>query len=117
MTPRPTRPARPPRPVRPPRIRPSIPEPDPLANIKPTGDLEADAATEFQALQEGYRDRLVQEATRFKNATDGQFWFCVCFESDEERKRFLAATGLGGRKQDAKYVAGAHLAKALGVSY
>jgi hypothetical protein len=85
-----------------------IPEPDPLAGVKYTDNLATDAATEFTALEHGYRDRATAERARFKRATDSEFWVAVCFTTREEKEAFLAAAGLahlGDKYLDGREVA------------
>ncbi|GAB3873816.1 hypothetical protein GCM10029964_014710 [Kibdelosporangium lantanae] len=70
------------------------PEPDPLAEVDYTGDLEADSRAELDELHRGFRERAAKEDERFRLATDSEFWFCVCFKSREDKDAFLAAAGL-----------------------
>ena len=92
----------------------SDPEPDPLAHVDYTGDLATDSATELTALEEGYRARAKNEANRFKQATDSEFWTAICFYDREERERFMASLGLDPRT---KYLSGHDLAEALDITY
>jgi len=83
-------------------------EPDPLRDVEYTNNLAQDAATEITALEQGYRDRAKAEADRFKRATDSEFWFAVCFDSREEKERFLQRAGLmdiGDKYLDGREVA------------
>lgn len=70
------------------------PEPDPLADVEYTGDLPEDSRRELTALQQGFRDRAKREAERFRQATDSEYWFAVCFRSREDKERFLRALHL-----------------------
>lgn len=86
------------------------PEPDPLADVEYTGDLAQDTATEFTALEQGYRDRATAERARFKRATDSEFWFAVAFTTREEKDLFLERAGLtdiGDKYLDGRAVADA----------
>lgn len=89
------------------------PEPDPLKDVEYTGDLGADAATEFTALEQGYRDRAKNEADRFKRATDSEYWFAVCFTTREEKEAFLRAAGLSHLGD--KYLEGPAVAATLDI--
>ena len=91
----------------------TIPEPDPFAEVTYTGDLSQDAAAEFTALEEGYRDRATAERARFKRATDSEFWVAVCFTTREEKERFLERSGLIDHGD--KYLDGRIVADTLGV--
>jgi hypothetical protein len=70
------------------------PTPDPLADVEYTGNVAEDAARELTALEEGYRARAAQEANRFTEATDSEFWFAVVFKNREQKDDFLAQYGL-----------------------
>lgn len=83
-------------------------EPDPLKDVEYTGNLQQDAAAEITALEQGYRDRAKEEADRFKRATDSEYWVAVCFDSREEKERFLQRAGLidlGDKYLDGREVA------------
>lgn len=70
------------------------PEPDPLADVDYTGDIETDALAELDALDAAFRDRRRREDRRFKQATDSEFWIALCFPSREDKERFLRKHGL-----------------------
>lgn len=89
------------------------PEPDPLADVDYTGDLEADSAAELTALQQGFRDRAQRENDRFRLATDSEYWVAVCFKSREDKEAFLRAAGLA--QIGDKYLDGYAVARALGI--
>lgn len=89
------------------------PEPDPLATVAYSGNLAQDAAAEFTALEQGYRDRAKAEADRFKRATDSEYWVAVCFTTREEKEAFLRAAGLAHLGD--KYLDGRQVAAALDV--
>lgn len=90
-----------------------VPEPDPLAEVQYTDNLAEDAAAEFTALEQGYRDRATAERARFKRATDSEFWVAVCFTTREEKDAFLERSGLAPLGD--KYLDGRSVADALGV--
>lgn len=87
---------------------------DPLKDVPVTGNVEVDASAELDALAEGFRARRDQEAKRFKNATDSEYWFAVCFKTREDKEAFIKAIGNPNTLGD-KYIDGHQLAKALGV--
>lgn len=89
------------------------PEPDPLASVEYSDNLAEDAAAEFTALEQSYRDRATAERARFKRATDSEFWFAVCFTTREEKDAFLVAANLD-RIGD-KYLDGRAVAHELGI--
>lgn len=89
------------------------PEPDPLADVEYTGNLATDAASEFTALEQGYRDRAKAETARFKRATDSEYWVAVCFTTREEKEAFLTAAGLAHLGD--KYLDGHQVAHQLGI--
>lgn len=87
--------------------------PDPLADVEETGDLEADTEAEFSAILDGYAKRQKQDQDRFRLAVDTEFWFAVCFQSREQKDRFLAAMGwiINGDK----YIDGTWLCEQYGI--
>lgn len=89
------------------------PEPDPLRDVEYTGNLQQDAASEITALEQGYRDRAKAEADRFKRATDSEYWVAVCFDSREEKERFLQRAGLADLGD--KYLDGREVADRLAI--
>lgn len=86
---------------------------DPLADVKYTGDAEADNLAEFSAIGEAFKARAMAEAARVKAVTDSEYWFCMCFQNREQVEEFLRQTGWG--KEDAKYVDGVNVARSLKV--
>jgi hypothetical protein len=36
-----------------------------------------------------FKERSAQEAKRFQDATDSEYWFAVCFQTREDKERFL----------------------------
>lgn len=108
-------PPRPPRkPSKPGVKRKSDPTPDPLADVEYIGNVETDSAAELTALQKAYRERAKNEADRFVETTDSEYWCCVCFENREERERFMKAIR---EHPNTKYITGERLAAALGITY
>lgn len=93
----------------------SEPEPDPLADVEYTGDLEADAAAELAALDSAFVQRRKREDDRFRDATDSEFWVAVCFRSRADKEAFLAAVAKGHPLSGDKYVSGYELAERLGI--
>lgn len=88
------------------------PEPDPLADVEYSGDLEVDAARELVALESAFRERRKREDARFRDVTDSEYWFAVCFRTRADKEKFLAA--VGGLRGD-KYLSGYELARRLGI--
>ena len=88
--------------------------PDPLASVVPTGSEEADTKAELNALQIGFKARREREAERYKNATDSEFWFAVCFHTREQKEKFLRLAQL--IELGDKYLDGLEVAKALNIN-
>lgn len=88
---------------------------DPLAEVEYTDKLEVDCGREFEALQKGFADRAKAERKRFRQATDSEYWFAVCFESREEKEKFLKSAGVIKSMMGDKYLDGRKLAQILGV--
>lgn len=79
-----------------------------------TGDPEKDAAATLNAVERGFRARARDEEKRFREATDSEYWFAVCFQTREQKEAFLAAIKLLAYGD--KYIDGQVLAEALGVA-
>lgn len=87
-------------------------EPDPLADVEYTGDLQADTTAELTEMQKAYRERAAKEADRFQAATDTTYWFAVVFPTSEDKNRFLNEFGLNARGDD-QYLDGRKVADIL----
>ena len=114
IAPRPApRPAAPPKPSagKPRELREFRPAPDPLAKVKATGDVAADAAAEFDAIDEGFRQRMANEQSRVNDELDSENWFAVVFETRAQKDEFLERLGLLDHGD--KYLDGVEVAKIL----
>lgn len=87
--------------------------PDPLAGVVYGDSEEENCKAELNALQVGFRDRKAREAERFKNATDSEFWFAVCFRTREQKEKFLTLAKL--IELGDKYLDGEAVAKSLNI--
>lgn len=90
------------------------PPPDYVDLPDPSGDAVADTEEELTALQAGFRQRAKDEGKRFMEATDTEYWFCVCFQTREQKEAFLAA--MNWIRFGDKYLNGELVAKELGVT-
>lgn len=88
--------------------------PDPLAGVQYTGNLEADSAAELGAIEQGFRARMANEQDRVNNELDTERWFCVVFETRDQRDDFLAKAKLAP-PGDNKYLDYRDVAAALGI--
>lgn len=86
---------------------------DPLGGVEYTGDLEVDSARELDALASGWRERTNNEADRYRNATDSEYWVAICFKTRRDKERFLSEAGL--LTLGDKYIDGHRAATALGI--
>lgn len=95
-----------------------VPNKTALDNLKPTGSLQGDVDAEFEAIDQGFRDRMKQEEQRFDAATGSGEYFIVCFANGEQCGAFLAqlAAKVSSIKLDTDdlVVDGRDLARALG---
>lgn len=78
-----------------------------------TGDPEIDSAADLEALDEGFRKRSKDESKRFQLATDSEYWACICFQTREQKDKFLQLMNLIDIGD--KYLDGALVAKRLGI--
>lgn len=90
-------------------------QPNPLDAVEyqDPPNLEADTKAEFDVMLSAFKDRKSAEAKRFKDATDSEFWFAVCFDSRADKERFLRALKLAALGD--KYLDGRKVARVLGV--
>lgn len=86
---------------------------DPIEWPDPTDDAEVDANAEVAAL-DSFISRRNDEAKRFNDATDTEYWFAVHFPSREHKEAFLKAAGLTDLGD--KYLGGLDFAEALDVA-
>ncbi|WP_050586642.1 hypothetical protein, partial [Salinispora vitiensis] len=95
------------------------PEPDPLAGIEPSDDVEADITRETAALDEGFRARMRAENNRVRTATDSEHWVALCFRTREDKEKFLrlagAETGHPLIEIGDKYLDGYEVAARIGI--
>lgn len=78
-----------------------------------TGDAEVDSLADLTELQAGFRKRAKDEGRRFEQATDTEYWACLCFQTREQKEVFLKALNLLAIGD--KYLDGQEVAKVLGV--
>jgi len=74
--------------------------------VKPVEQKVTEMHTEFMK-------RAQAEQQRMELVTDSEYWFCVCFETREQKEALLAALGLLGLGD--KYLDGREVARTLGV--
>ena len=84
-----------------------------LKKVATGSKVEAKKA-ELNALQQGFADRAKQEKKRFEDATDSEFWFCMCFNTREQKEAFLEQIGWDTNGAD-KYVDGVDVARQVGL--
>lgn len=89
------------------------PAPDPLKNVKYTGDLQQDVDAEMSALSDGFRQRMQREQKRVNDELDSENWVNIAFETRAQKEEFLRKAGFIGLGD--KYLDGRDVAKALGI--
>ena len=90
------------------------PEKDPLKDMEATGNVEEDSKRELTEINRVFRKERREADKRFKNSTDGRFYFAVVFKNADDRKRFFQAINMGLHPGD-WWMSGYDLAKAIGV--
>lgn len=73
-------------------------------------ELEKSTIAELNEVEKGFRERMKQGNSRFRDMCDTEYWFCVCFTSREQREEFMRKAGL---PTDEKYIDGREMAKAF----
>ena len=71
--------------------------PDPIDDERYTGQADQDAEIELDQVAQGFRERLANEAERFKTTTDGAYYFVVAFENGQQAEAFLKQAGISSR--------------------
>lgn len=93
--------------------------PDPLADFLPPGESpEGDARAELDHLDAamenaGFRERLAKEAARMQLVMSTNYWFCVCFGTQEQAETFLRA--MDWKRHGGRYLDGRVLAAQQGI--
>ena len=80
----------------------------PFVTEQPVEPAAETAAKEISALKAAFIARSDQENARYTQAVDSEYWFCVCFQSREQKNAFLLQSGLhlwGNKYLDGKNVA------------
>lgn len=85
----------------------------PLPAAEMGGDLQAPVDAENSAMLEAIIAAKKERRDQFRNATDPNYYFIVCFQNTAQRMEFLEATGWD--KPEAKIIDGLALAARLGV--
>lgn len=79
--------------------------------VEYTGTTEADTKKDLDAVQKAFK----QQKEQFKIITGTGYYFCVCFESTQQKAEFLAAIGLAAQTVEGMYLDGFKLADKMGV--
>lgn len=64
-------------------------------------------------VKSAFMQRSDDERRRFELATDSEYWFCVCFQSRDQKDEFLRNAGL--EEIGDKYLDGWEVAKKFGI--
>lgn len=86
-----------------------------LDGVEATGDLEADALAELDAVQAGFRERRQRESERYELAVYADYWTCLCFATKAQRDTFLRAVGWPDLDGGKRYLDGRAVARHMGV--
>jgi len=86
---------------------------NPMDAVPETGDAEKDCKGMMSAALVAFKKAATGEAQTFKDNTDTEYWFAVCFQSREQKDAFLKAMDWANHGD--KYLDGKFVAKRLGV--
>lgn len=78
----------------------------------PVAPLDEQATAELESLMTGFQLRAKQEAKRFQETTDSEYWFCICFHNRAQKEEFLRQAGIFDLGD--KYVDGVEAARRFG---
>lgn len=76
-------------------------------------EAEAEAEAELSEVLAGFKERAKREESRVENATDSEYWFCLCFQTRDQKDEFLRK--MGWWEIGDKYLDGMEVAHALGI--
>lgn len=85
----------------------------PKKTMPGSGNIEADCKEELGEVAAGFRARAKAETARRSSATDGDFYCCVVFQSQEQLEAFIRAARLG--KPYDRFLDGRDLASKMGI--
>lgn len=85
-------------------------EPGNLADV----DIEKVAEDEISEVLAGFKQRAKNEDARKEGAIDSEFWFCLYFQTREQKDEFLAKIGWDDIGD--KYIDGMEAAEAVGIT-
>jgi hypothetical protein len=89
-------------------LRPKSPDQATPANA------ETASIAEIAAVTNAFKDRKTQDQKRFVQATDSEYWCCLCFQTREQKDEFLAKMNLADLGD--KYLDGIDVAKRLHIT-
>lgn len=89
------------------------PAKNPMDEVPDTDDAEKDTKGMMSAALAAFKSQAKNEEKIFKDNTDTEFWFAVCFQNREQKEAFLKALDLISHGD--KYLDGQFVAKKLGV--
>ena len=67
--------------------------PNPLDTMDYPGDLEGDATEEVSVILATILEERKQQRDTWRLKLDTEYWFCVCFQSREQKLEFLEKVG------------------------
>lgn len=86
---------------------------NPLDAIEYPGDAEGNATTEIGAALQAIKDEKKKLRDQYRVTTDTNYYFCVCFQSEQQKLKFLDASGW--RDLGERFLDGLVVAKRLGI--
>lgn len=75
--------------------------------------LEENTSADLEKIQSAFMKRATQENKRFEEATDSEYWVALCFQTREQKDKFLKNAGWLAFGD--KYIDGRKIAKLLKV--
>lgn len=88
-----------------------------LDELKSSGhsgrEAERDSVEELNGIRIGFVERAKREKARFELVTDSEYWFAACFQTRDQKEKFLKALGIIADGD--KYIDGTKLADRLGI--
>ncbi|HQW34714.1 MAG: hypothetical protein WAU96_10830 [Anaerolineae bacterium] len=90
------------------------PDGNPLDEVSDSDDVQKDVDGENSTMLESILAAKKKQQDEYRNETDVNYYFCVCFQNMAQRDEFLVATEWD--KPGARFVDGLRLASRLGVA-
>jgi len=92
----------------------TIDEESPMTTLQDDGTLEKIADAELSEMARFVKQEKKKQLAKLNLAADTDYYFCVVFQSEEQRNKFLAESGWAKHLQG-RFINGLSVAKEMGI--